>query len=131
MDNRFLNPSYIKNYNLIIDTILNKGRTPKVLAIENIGDLISILNYNDKRRNIDDPELKKAIFTIVKGMLDSGIVELWWDYCWVASARNSPPTTQEEIFKFLEHYWNMDDGMGLDRNYLLWFNKIGNVIKNI
>jgi len=79
-------------------------------------------------RNFDDPELRQAVYTIIKAMLDSGKVELWWDYCWVESARNSPPKTQEDLFDFIEEYWDKDDGFGLERSYLLWFNKIGNII---
>ena len=122
-DYLFLKKEKINNFDMIMDIIFNAGLSKDVLAVEHIGDIIFFLDKRDKVRDQNDPELKKAVFTVIKAMIDSGQVELRWQYTWVKSARDSPPKNDKEIFDFLDEYWDKDDGLGLDKNYLLFFRK--------
>jgi hypothetical protein len=123
-DYLFLKKEEINNFDMIMDIIFNAGLSKDVLAVEHIGDIIFFLDKRDKVRDQNDPELKKAVFTVIKAMIDSGQVELRWQYTWVKSARDSPPKNDKEIFDFLDEYLNKDDGLGLDKNYLLFFRKL-------
>jgi hypothetical protein len=126
MDNSlFLEKDQINNFNEIMYVILNYGLQKDVLAVENTGDIIYYLDQRDKNRTLDDPELKKAVLTIIHSMLATGEVELDFRYSWVEKARENPPQTEEEIFNFLNTYWDEDDGFGLAKIHLVWFRKIG------
>lgn len=117
--------SLINNFEKIIEVIFNSGLSKEVIAVENTGDIISLLDHWDKVRELDDPELKKAVFTVIKAMLDSGEVQLEFNYTWVKSARENPPIGEEKVFQFLDEYWDKDDGFGLSTEYLLWFRRKG------
>ncbi|RZK39319.1 MAG: hypothetical protein EOO90_19260 [Pedobacter sp.] len=121
----FLDKKDINSFSEIIEIIQTCGITPGTIAIEHIGDILFFLNQRDKKRNMDDPELKKAAFTIIKTLLDLEIVDLLWRDSWVENVRNNPPNTQKEIFEFLDYYWDKKHSSGLDRNYLLFFKKKG------
>jgi hypothetical protein len=123
VDSRFLEKNKIHNFDLILDFILNGDKIHDRLAIENIGDILACLDYNDKKRDMQEPELKRAAFTVIKAMLDTGMVEISWPYGWASSKYDSPPKNNEEIFDILDRYWYEDDGFGLDKTYLLFFTK--------
>ena len=59
----------------------------------------------------------------VKALLDSGQVELCWDYSWPEEVRKNHPTSVDQIFEVLDNYWDKTDGVGLDRSDLMWFKK--------
>ena len=121
----FLSKSQINDFDKIIDSILNGGITPGTLGIENVGDIVSYLDRWDKNRNIKDPELKHAVFTVIKTLLDMDVVELMWKDSIVEEARLSPPHNEENIFNFLNEHWDKDDGSGLIITYLVSFKKKG------
>ncbi|TCC99926.1 hypothetical protein [Pedobacter psychroterrae] len=123
LDDRFLDKSKINNYEWIVDFILNGDKVNNRLAIEHIGDILFYLNKNDKERDMQDPELKRAAFTVIQALLDTNAVELDWEHGWAMSKYNSPPRTDEEIFEILDKFWYKDDGFGLDKNYLLFFKR--------
>jgi hypothetical protein len=123
--NFFLNKNKINKFDEIIHVIDTCGITPGTIAVEHIGDILFFLNQRDKKRDMNDPELKKAAFTVIKTLLDDEIAELMWADTWVKWARTSPPKSQEELFKFLDDYWYKKDASGLDRNYLVYFKRKG------
>ena len=122
-DDRFLDRKEINNFDHILDIILNANKEKGFLAIENIGDILFFINKNDKERDMQDPELKKAAFTVIKALLDSKLVDIVWEWSWASSKYDTPPKTDDEIFDILDKYWYKDDGCGLDKNYLLFFKK--------
>ena len=122
---QFLEKEKINNFDHIVEIIDTCGITPGTIAVEHIGDILFFLNQHDKKRNMDDPELKHAAFTLIKELLDSNIAELVWKYTWVVHVRENPPQAQIEMFEFLDKYWNETDFGGLDRNYLLFFKRKG------
>jgi hypothetical protein len=121
----FLAKDQINNFEEIMHVIFNYGLQKDVLAVENTGDIIYYLDQRDKKRELDDPELKKAVLTIIRSMLATGEVELDFRYSWVEKARDNPPKNEEEIFNFLNTYWDEDDGFGLARIHLVWFRRKG------
>jgi hypothetical protein len=126
MDNSlFLEKDQINNFDEIMYVIFNYGLQADVLAVENTGDIIYNLDQRDKKRALDVPELKKAVLTIIREMLATGEVELDFRYTWVDKARKNPPQTEEEIFNFLNTYWDEDDGFGLAKIHLVWFRRKG------
>lgn len=120
-----MDSSLINNFDKIIEVIFTCGLSREVLAVENTGDIIAMLMHWDKVRELHDPELKRAVFTVIKAMLDSGEVELDFSFTWVKSARENPPIGEEKVFQFLDEYWDKDDGFGLSTEYLLWFRRRG------
>jgi hypothetical protein len=121
----FLEKEKINNFDDIIEVIKTSGITPGTIAIEHIGDVIFFLNKRDKKRDMDDPELKRATFTVIKTLLDLEIAEPLWRDSWVESVRTDPPKTQQELFAFLDKYWYEKHSSGLDRNYLVFFKRKG------
>lgn len=123
IDNRFLEKSKINNFERILDIILNSDKIHGRIAIEHIGDILFFINKHDKERDMQDPELKKAAFTVIKALLATKSVELDWEFGWASSKYRSPPKTADEIFDILDKYWYKNDGSGLDKNYLLFFKR--------
>ena len=121
----FLDKNKINKFDEIIRVILTESLSPGTISIEHIGDIISFLNKRDKVREMSDPELKMAVFRIIKTLLDMDAVELLWQDSWVEKIRNSPPSTEQEVFEVLNEYWYKSDVTGLDKNYLLYFKKKG------
>lgn len=117
----FLDKSEIRNFDEIIHVIFNCGLQKDVLAVENTGDIIYYLDQRDKIRDLNDPELKKAVLTVIRAMLETGQVELDFKHSWVEAVRDNPPTEPDEIFNFLNEYWDKDDGYGLAKFHLVWF----------
>ena len=124
-DSFFLCPTQINKFDEIIDVIFNHGLSKEVLAVENTGDIIYYLDQRDKVRDLNDPELKKAVLTIIKAMLDTGEVELDFEHSWVEEVKSNPPKNEKDIFKFLNTYWDVDDGFGLAKIHLVWFKRKG------
>ena len=122
---QFLEKEKINNFEHIIEIIDTCGITPGTIAVEHIGDILFFLDKYDKKRNMDDIELKHAAFTLIKELLASNIAELVWEFTWVVNIRKNPPQTQTGMFEFLDQYWNKKDFSGLDRNYLLFFKRKG------
>ena len=73
----FLEKEKINNFDDIIEVIKTSGITPGTIAVEHIGDVIFFLNKRDKKRDMDDPELKRAAFTIIKTLLDLKLLNLY------------------------------------------------------
>jgi hypothetical protein len=121
----FLSKDQINNFEEIMYVIFNYGLQEDVLAVENTGDIIYYLDQRDKKRELDDPELKKAVLTIIHSMLATGLVDLDFRYSWVEKVRKNPPETEEDIFNFLNTYWDEDDGYGLAKIHLVWFRRKG------
>jgi hypothetical protein len=124
-DSLFLDKSDINNFDDIMYVIFNYGLQKDVLAVENTGDIISYLDKYDKVRDLNDPDLKKAVLTIIKVMLETGEVELEFRYSWVQHVQQNPPKTEKEIFTFLNKYWDEDDGYGMAKILLVWFRRKG------
>jgi len=124
-DSFFLSPTQINKFDEIIDVIFNHGLSKEVLAVENTGDIIYYLDQHDKVRDLNDPELKKAVLTIIKAMLDTGEVELDFEHSWVREVKSDPPKNEEDIFNFLNIYWDIDDAFGLAKIHLVWFKRKG------
>jgi hypothetical protein len=87
----FLAKDQINNFEEIMYVIFNYGLQEDVLAVENTGDIIYYLDQRDKKRELDDPELKKAVLTIIHSMLATGLVDLDFRYSWVEKVRKNPP----------------------------------------
>jgi hypothetical protein len=61
---QFLEKEKINNFKHIIEIIDTCGITPGTIAVEHIGDILFFLDKYDKKRNMNDTELKHAAFAI-------------------------------------------------------------------
>lgn len=81
---------------------------------EHIGDIISLLNKYDKKRELDSLELKKAIYTIIKIMIE----EL--NFKPIKNLKTMIVLSNlNDVFEYLEQNWFESDA----REYLLFFIK--------
>lgn len=104
-----LNKNEINN----IDKIINVINTDK--NFEHIGDIIALLDKYDKKRKLNSLELKKAVFTIIKLIIED------LNFVAVKSYKNRIDFYNlDDIFEYLEQNWFTSD----IREYLLFFRKL-------
>jgi hypothetical protein len=84
----FLSRDQINGFDKIIEFILTGGITPGTLGIEHTGDIVSHLDHWDKKRDIKDPQLKRAVFTIIKTLLDMDVIEIMWKHSIVSKTKS-------------------------------------------
>lgn len=109
----------IQNFELIIELITKDSN------FENIGDIIFLLDRHDKFRENDDPELKRAVFSIVNEVLEREIACPIFGYSPIAPMPNPIPTTSIQVLEYLNKYWDMNSGNHRDigRAHLIFFSK--------
>ncbi|TDE10015.1 hypothetical protein [Dyadobacter psychrotolerans] len=92
---------------------------------ENISDIIFLLDRHDKLRELEDPELKRAVFTIVQEIIDNGIAKPIFGYSPTGPMPDPIPERAEEVLNYLDKYWGKptDQHNDIGRAYLIFFAK--------
>lgn len=107
----FLDVSEINNYEQIISEIINDPN------FEHIYDVEAYIADIDKKRDLNSLEHKRAVFTIIKGLLDTSLIEV--DIQFIRPKHVQNPKTEEELFAYLDEYWDkVDENI---RGYLVFF----------
>ena len=114
-----LSKKQINNFELIMNLI---SIDPN---FENISDIIFLLDWHDKFRESEDPELKSAIFTIVKEIIDIGIAKPIFGYSPTAPMPDPIPESAADVLDYLDRYWAKpgDQDNDIGRAYLIFFAK--------
>lgn len=109
----------INNFELIMELITIDPN------FENISDIIFLLNRHDKSRDPEDPELKSAVFTVVKEIIDSGIARPIFGYSPTGPMPDPIPESAEDVIRYLDNYWGkpIDQHIVIGRSYLIFFAK--------
>jgi hypothetical protein len=123
MSNLYLDKNQINNFNQIINDMLEEGISPNTLSMEHIGDIISFLDADDKKRNLYDPELKKAVFTIIKELLSKPQVEINFQSSSIPELRRRSDISNDELFQLLDKYWEIYQNHLTDRDYMIMLKK--------
>lgn len=100
----------INNLNKIIKMIVAD------INFEHIGDIIFMLDKYDKKRNLNDDELKIAVYTIIKVLIEDYHFKAMKNY---DTKKNEHLVSIDDVFLYLEKNWNISD----IREYLLFFIK--------
>jgi hypothetical protein len=130
MDKLFLDKSEINNFDEIIDNMLSEGICSNTICIEHIADIITHLDSDDKKRSIYDPQLKKAVFTVIRELISNSKVELVNEWSTIPELRDGTNVSHEKLFELLDEYWEIYKNNLTDRDYMLWFKKAGTQISN-
>ncbi len=109
----------IHNFELII------GLAKDDPNFENVSHIIHLLDRFDKKRESEDPELKSAVFAVVKEILEQRIAKPIFGYSPTAPLPDPIPETVDEVLNYLDKYWGNPaiPHNDIGRGYLLFFEK--------
>lgn len=104
---------------LEIDEISNYFPMCEIIAYDhtftNLGDLIRILNCSDRPRTDADPELKAAVYTMLRSILS----ELEYKVYTGHYPKPRRLYTMQEVEMYLDQHWY--SGSSVERRQLLYF----------
>ncbi|WP_299398386.1 hypothetical protein [uncultured Gelidibacter sp.] len=109
-----------KNIEKILSILSNNKQTYGLLGIEHLGDLVNLLEKHDKKRDLDDDDLRKTLLLLSKSIMKRNIAKisfnLTYNYIY-------PPPSDASEFDKIEIYINKNwDKMDkVDRYYLISF----------
>lgn len=102
------------------ENINNLDKIIKIIEVdtnfEHIGDIISLLNRYDKKRDLTSLELKKAVYTIIEALIESN------NFKAIRFLNNNKKiiyTNLNDVLAYLDEYWDSSD----IREYLLFFKR--------
>ena len=102
------------------ENINNLDKIIKIIEVdtnfEHIGDIISLLNRYDKKRDLTSLELKKAVYTIIEALIESN------NFKAIRFLNNNKKiiyTNLNDVLAYLDEYWDSSDV----REYLLFFKR--------
>ncbi|RPD90070.1 hypothetical protein EGM88_15745 [Aureibaculum marinum] len=109
-----------KNIDKILNVLFNNKRTYGSLGIEHLGDLVYFLEKFDKKRDLDDDELRKTLLLLSRKIVESEIAKisfiLAYNYIFPPP---SNPLDFDEIEIYINKNWDKMDKV--DRYYLIAF----------
>lgn len=119
MSYNVLDKSMINNFEAILSAIAEDPN------FENIDDIIYFLDRFDTRRDIYDPDLKDAIFTIVKEIIDRDMLTPLFGFAGTSLIPEYIPQNSHETLEYMEKHWGSDDDEFVltRRGYLLFFER--------